>query len=178
MSPILDRSAQELLDHMPQGAVTDRTEWGPEKTPLDQLEYVLSRPVSVPKSLSRSPFLPSMTTGLSTNTTSFEHFSRAIWPYRRPEHQGGDCCRVRARISRKYLPSSTNPACYLLVWPIQIKEGKQALRMTRLSCHRFRSNQVRLALSLLAYNWRICGGGWRYQSESRTGRSRVYSNDW
>ena len=33
--------------------------------------------------------------------------------------------------------------------------------MTRLSCHRFRSNQVRLALSLLAYNlgnlWRRLG---------------------
>jgi len=33
-----------------------------------------------------------------------------------------------------------------------IKEGKQAVKMTRLSCHRFRSNQARLALSLLAYN--------------------------
>src|ERR1017187_1891436 len=33
-----------------------------------------------------------------------------------------------------------------------IKEGKQAVKMTRLSCHRFRSNQVRLALSLIAYN--------------------------
>src|SRR5208283_1255390 len=33
-----------------------------------------------------------------------------------------------------------------------IKEGKQAVKMTRLSCHRFRSNEVRLALSLLAYN--------------------------
>ncbi len=32
-----------------------------------------------------------------------------------------------------------------------IKEGKPAV-MTRLSCHRFRSNQVRLALSPLAYN--------------------------
>ena len=30
-----------------------------------------------------------------------------------------------------------------------IKEGKQAVEMTRLSCHRFRSNQARLALSLL-----------------------------
>jgi hypothetical protein len=29
---------------------------------------------------------------------------------------------------------------------------KQAVKMTHLSCHRFRSNQVRLALSLLAYN--------------------------
>jgi hypothetical protein len=39
-----------------------------------------------------------------------------------------------------------------------IKEGKQALKMTRLSCHRFRSNQVRLALSLQAYNF---GNLWR-----------------
>ncbi len=33
-----------------------------------------------------------------------------------------------------------------------IKEGKQALAMTRLSCHRFRANEVRLWLSVLAYN--------------------------
>ena len=36
----------------------------------------------------------------------------------------------------------------------QIREGNQAVKMTLLFCfcHRFRSNQVRLALSLLAYN--------------------------
>ena len=39
-----------------------------------------------------------------------------------------------------------------------IKEGKQAVKMTRLSCHRFRSNEVRLMLSLLAYN---LGNLWR-----------------
>jgi Transposase DDE domain group 1 len=39
-----------------------------------------------------------------------------------------------------------------------IKEGKQAVKMTRLSCHRFRSNQVRLWLSVLAYN---LGNLWR-----------------
>ena len=33
-----------------------------------------------------------------------------------------------------------------------IREGKQAVKMTRLSCHRFRSNEVRLWLSLIAYN--------------------------
>jgi hypothetical protein len=33
-----------------------------------------------------------------------------------------------------------------------IKEGKQAVKMTRLSCHRFRSNEVRLGLSVIAYN--------------------------
>ena len=33
-----------------------------------------------------------------------------------------------------------------------IKEGKYALNWTRLSCHRFLANQVRLALFILAYN--------------------------
>jgi hypothetical protein len=41
-----------------------------------------------------------------------------------------------------------------------IKEGKQAVKITRLSCHRFRSNEVRLCLSVIAYNlgnlwWRL-----------------------
>ena len=39
-----------------------------------------------------------------------------------------------------------------------IKEGKQAVKMTRLSCHRFRSDEVRLWLSLIAYN---LGNLWR-----------------
>jgi hypothetical protein len=33
-----------------------------------------------------------------------------------------------------------------------IREDKQAATMTRLSCHRFRSNEVRLWLSVIAYN--------------------------
>jgi hypothetical protein len=33
-----------------------------------------------------------------------------------------------------------------------IKEGKQALNWTRLSCHKFVANQVRLGLFVLAYN--------------------------
>jgi hypothetical protein len=39
-----------------------------------------------------------------------------------------------------------------------IKEGKQAVKMMRLSGHRFRSNEVRLWLSLIAYN---LGNLWR-----------------
>jgi hypothetical protein len=39
-----------------------------------------------------------------------------------------------------------------------IKEGKQAVKMTRLSCHRFRSNEVQLWLSVIAYN---LGNLWR-----------------
>jgi Transposase DDE domain group 1 len=39
-----------------------------------------------------------------------------------------------------------------------IKEGKQAVAMTRLSCHRFRANEVRLWLGVIAYN---LGNLWR-----------------
>ena len=39
-----------------------------------------------------------------------------------------------------------------------IKESKQATHWTRLSCHRFRANEVRLQLSVLAYN---LGNLWR-----------------
>ncbi len=39
-----------------------------------------------------------------------------------------------------------------------IKEGKQAVKMTRLNCHRFRRNEVRLWLSVIAYN---LGNLWR-----------------
>ena len=42
-----------------------------------------------------------------------------------------------------------------------IKESKQAVALTRLSCHRFRANEVRLWLSLIAYN---LGNLWRRQA--------------
>jgi hypothetical protein len=51
-----------------------------------------------------------------------------------------------------------------------IKEGKQAVKMTRLSCHRFRSNEVRLWLSVIAYNlgnlWRRVHSDGSYASAS------------
>lgn len=57
-----------------------------------------------------------------------------------------------------------------------IKEGKQAAQMTRLSCHRFRANEVRPNLSLIAYN---LGNLWRrLVLPSRTGRSSACSNGW
>lgn len=53
-----------------------------------------------------------------------------------------------------------------------IKEGKQATNWTRLSCHRFRPNEVRLQLSVLAYNlgnlWRRLGLPQRIKSWSLT----------
>jgi hypothetical protein len=51
-----------------------------------------------------------------------------------------------------------------------VKEGKQAThwtRRTRLSCHRFRANEVRLQLSVLAYN---SGNLWRRASEEHCPR--------
>jgi hypothetical protein len=38
-----------------------------------------------------------------------------------------------------------------------IKEGRQAVKMTRLSCHRFRSNEVRFAVET---RWPKSGDGW------------------
>ena len=53
-----------------------------------------------------------------------------------------------------------------------IKEGKQATSWTRLSCHRLRANEVRLQLSVLAYNlgnpWRRLGLPHRIKSWSLT----------
>ena len=51
-----------------------------------------------------------------------------------------------------------------------IKEGKQAVAMTRLSCHRFRANEVRLWLSVIAYN---LGNLWRRLALPARGRQLV-----
>ena len=59
-----------------------------------------------------------------------------------------------------------------------IKEGKQATHWTRLSCHRFRANEVRLQLSVLAYN---LGNLWRrlvLPPRIKRWSSRVSSSDW
>ncbi len=60
-----------------------------------------------------------------------------------------------------------------------IKEGKRAVKMTRQSCHRFRSNEMRLWLSLIAYN---LGNLWRRLLFCRSGfvagRRRACSSGW
>jgi hypothetical protein len=62
--------------------------------------------------------------------------------------------RVRLIVTSLTLPSRTMVRSYnkrgtAAQW---IGEGKHAVKMTRLSGHRFRSNEVRLWLSVLAYN--------------------------
>jgi hypothetical protein len=62
----------------------------------------------------------------------------------------GLCCDQPGAVVRFYNQRGTTEQ-----W---IKEGKQAVKMTRLSCHRLRSNEVRLWLNVLAYN---LGNLWR-----------------
>ncbi len=51
-----------------------------------------------------------------------------------------------------------------------IKDGKNAINWTRLSCHGFRNNEVRLQLRVLAYNMSNFLRPWRCPMRSNTGR--------
>ena len=78
-------------------------------------------------------------------------------------HQGELFPRVGFIVTSMSLPSRSVVRFYNKRGTAEqwIKEGKQATHWTRLSCHRFRANEVRLQLSVLAYNlgnlWRRLG---------------------
>ena len=69
-------------------------------------------------------------------------------------HQGELFARVGFIVTNMSLPSRSVVRFYNKRGTAEqwIKEGKQATHWTRLSCHRFRANEVRLQLSVLAYN--------------------------
>ena len=69
-------------------------------------------------------------------------------------HQGELFPRVGFIVTNLTLPSRAVVRFYNKRGTAEqwIKEGKQAVKMTRLSCHRFRSNEVRLWLTIIAYN--------------------------
>ena len=75
-------------------------------------------------------------------------------------HQGELFPRVGFIVTNLSLPSRAVVRFYNKRGKAEqwIKEGKQAVKMARLSCHRFRANEVRLQLSVLAYN---LGNLWR-----------------
>jgi hypothetical protein len=75
-------------------------------------------------------------------------------------HQGELFPRVGFIVTNLILPSRAVVRFYNKRGTAEqwIKECKQAVKMTRLSCHRFRSNEVRLWLSVIAYN---LGNLWR-----------------
>jgi hypothetical protein len=77
------------------------------------------------------------------------------------EHHAGELFpRVGFIVTNMTLPSRSVVRFYNKRGTAEqwIKEGKQAAHWTRLSCHRFRANEVRLQLSVLAYN---LGNLWR-----------------
>ena len=75
-------------------------------------------------------------------------------------HQGELFLRVGFIVTNLTLPSRAVVRFYNKRGTAEqwIKEGKQAVKMTQLSCHRFRSNEVRLWLTIIAYN---LGNLWR-----------------
>jgi hypothetical protein len=75
-------------------------------------------------------------------------------------HQGELFPRVGFIVTNLSLPSRAVVRFYNRRGTAEqwIKEGKQATHWTRLSCQRFRANEVRLQLSVLAYN---LGNLWR-----------------
>ena len=75
-------------------------------------------------------------------------------------HQGELFPRVGFIVTNLTLPSRAVVRFYNKRGTAEqwIKEGKQAVKMTRLSRHRFRSNEVRLWLTIIAYN---LGNLWR-----------------
>ena len=75
-------------------------------------------------------------------------------------HRGELFARVGFIVTNMVLPSGSVVRFYNKRGTAEqwIKEGKRATHWTRLSCHRFRANEVRLQLSVLAYN---LGNLWR-----------------
>ncbi len=58
--PIPVRSAAELVAGMPLGAVRDMMEWGPEQTPVKQVELLLSHEVQLEPMIALSPTTPAL----------------------------------------------------------------------------------------------------------------------
>ena len=89
---------------------------------------------------------------------SFRYQAKSWPPARRivakVEHHRGELFpRVGFIVTNRVLPSRSVVRFYNTRGTAEqwIKEGKQATHWTRLSCHRFRANEVRLQLSVLAY---------------------------
>ena len=59
-SPILNRTAPDLVTRTPPAAINDMMEWGPAKTPEAQYELLLSRELSPQGFIARSPKTPAL----------------------------------------------------------------------------------------------------------------------
>ena len=132
-----------------------------------KIEDILFRPPGRP---SRKPFVR-----YKSFRYQAESWSRPRRVVAKVEHHQGELFpRVGFIVTNMSLPSRSLVRFYNKRGTAEqwIKEGKQATHWTRLSCHRFRANEVRLQLSVLAYNlgnmWRRLGLSQRIKSWSLT----------
>jgi spermidine synthase len=58
--PIIQRSAQELADRMPERAVQDLLEWGPASSAAGQFSIILGRELSLDQLIARAPQAPAL----------------------------------------------------------------------------------------------------------------------
>ena len=117
------------------------------------IEELLTRPVGRP---SKKPLVEFK--GFLYQAASWKTARRVV---AKVEHHPGELFpRVGFIVTNLTLPSRVVVRFYNKRGTAEqwIKEGKQAVKMTRLSCHRFRSNEVRLWLTIIAYN---LGNLWR-----------------
>ena len=117
------------------------------------IEELLTRPVGRP---SKKPLVEFK--GFLYQAASWKTARRVV---AKVEHHPGELFpRVGFIVTNLTLPSRAVVRFYNKRGTAEqwIKEGKQAVKMTRLSCHRFRSNEVRLWLTIIAYN---LGNLWR-----------------
>jgi Transposase DDE domain group 1 len=157
----------ELL-HYGYGKPVDRIEEG-QPGAFSTLKYAIRIPanknleLAIEDVLFRSPGRPSRTP--LVRYKSF-HYQADSWTTARrvvakvKHHVGELFPRVGFIVTNLPLPNRAVVRFYNKRGTAEqwIKEGKQAAHWTRLSCHRFRANEVRLQLSVLAYN---LGNLWR-----------------
>ncbi len=111
------------------------------------IEELLKRPVGRPSKKALVEFK-----GFLYQAASWKTARRVV---AKVEHHPGELFpRVGFIVTNLTLPSRAVVRFYNKRGTTEqwIKEGKQAVKMTRLSCHRFRSNEVRLWLTIIAYN--------------------------
>jgi hypothetical protein len=132
-----------------------------------EIEDILFRPLGRP---SRKPLVR-----YKSFRYQAESWSKPRRVVAKVEHHPGELFpRVGFIVTNMTLPSRSVVRFYNKRGTAEqwIKEGKQATNWTRLSCHRFRANEVRLQLSVLAYNlgnlWRRLGLPYRIKSWSLT----------
>ena len=143
----------EIYDALEQRDVNYAIRMPANKSLEVEIESILCRPPGRP---SRKPLV---------RYKSFRYQAESWTTPRRivakvEHHQGELFPRVGFIVTNMALPSRSVVRFYNKRGTAEqwIKEGKHATHWTRLSCHRFRANEVRLQLSILAYN---LGNLWR-----------------